>query len=84
MFIVYILRNTISGRHYIGSSNDLVRRIAEHNRGHTKSTRQKGNWELIYTEQYNSEHEARTREMVIKSYKGGNAFKKLIVAVVQR
>ena len=84
MFTVYILKNSISRRHYVGSTNNLVRRISEHNRGHTKSTRQKGNWEVIYTEEYNSELEARKREIIIKSYKGGNAFRKLIVAVVQR
>ena len=83
MFTVYILRNNQGGKHYIGSTNDLVRRISEHNRGHTRSTRQKGNWEIIYTEEYDNMLEARRRELQIKSYKGGNAFKKLIAGVVQ-
>lgn len=83
MFTVYILRSSISGRHYIGSTNDLVRRLSEHNRGHTKSTRQKGNWEVIYTEEYVESLEASRRERQIKSYKGGNGFKKLIAGVTQ-
>lgn len=83
MFTVYILKNTISGRHYIGSTNDLVRRLVEHNRGQTKSTRQKGEWEIIYKEEYKTAIEAKKRESVIKSYKGGNAFKKLLAGVVQ-
>jgi len=78
MFIVYILKNSITERHYIGSTNDLVRRLAEHNRGQTKSTRQKGIWEVIYTEEYSGSLEAKKRELKIKSYKGGNEFKKLI------
>lgn len=84
MFSVYVLRNTKSGRHYIGSTNDLIRRIAEHNRGQTKSTNVKGTWEIIYIEDYNTALEAKRREKLIKSYKGGNGFKKLVADVVQR
>ena len=84
MFKVYILKNSISGRHYIGSTNDIERRLSEHNRGQTKSTRQEGVWEVIYTEEFENALEAKQREKLIKSYKGGNAFKKLIAVVVQR
>lgn len=80
MFIVYILKNKTTGRHYIGSTNNLLRRLSEHNRGHTKSIRwQTGIWEAIYTEEYNILLEARRREKQIKSYKGGNSFKKLLM-----
>ncbi len=82
MFTVYILKNTISGRHYIGSTGDLIRRISEHNRGQTKSTRQKGEWVIVYKEEYETAIEAKRREKLIKSYKGGNAFKKLLAGVV--
>lgn len=78
MFIVYILKNDTSGRHYIGSTNNLIRRLSEHNRGHTRSTRQEGIWKVIYTEEYNTFLEAMRRERQIKSYKSGNGFKKLI------
>ena len=84
MFTVYVLKNNITGRHYIGSTNDFVRRISEHNRGHTRSTRQKGSWEVKYIEECKSLLEARRREKLIKSYKGGNGFKKLIAGVVYR
>lgn len=78
MFITYILRNTLTGRHYIGSTNDKERRLTEHNRGQTKSTKQNGRWEIIYKEEYLLGVDAKKRERQIKSYKGGNAFKKLI------
>ena len=81
MYCTYILRNSRSGRHYIGSTNDIDRRIKEHNRGQTKSTNQLGEWTIIYKEQYNTALEAKHREKQIKSYKGGNAFKKLITRV---
>ena len=82
MFTVYVLKNSLTNRHYIGSTNDLVRRLDEHNRGHTKSTRQKGIWEVIYQEEYNELLEATRRERQIKSYKGGNEFKKLLAGFV--
>ena len=84
MYTVYILQNTLTNRHYIGSTNDFDRRLIEHNRGQTKSTRLRGKWFLIYKEVYKTNIEAKRRERLIKSYKGGNAFKKLIAAVVQR
>jgi putative endonuclease len=77
MYYVYVLRNEFSRRHYIGSTNNLHRRLEEHNRGHTRSTKSSGKWEIVYTEQFQDEIEARRRELKIKSYKGGNAFKKL-------
>lgn len=80
---VYILQNSLSRRFYIGSTNNIDRRLEEHNRGKTKSTRQKGEWSLIYTETYSTALDAKRREKRIKSYKGGNAFKRLIAGVVQ-
>ncbi len=84
MYTTYILQNDTLGRYYIGSSNNIVRRLNEHNRGQTKSTRRKGTWKLIYKEEYKSVSEAKKREIQIKSYKGGNAFKKLVAGVVQQ
>lgn len=84
MYYAYVLRNNISHRHYIGSTNDLERRLSEHNRGQTRSTRQLGVWEVIYVEEFVTAIEAKRREKEIKSYKGGNAFKKLIAGVVYR
>ncbi|OGK17082.1 hypothetical protein A2690_05005 [Candidatus Roizmanbacteria bacterium RIFCSPHIGHO2_01_FULL_39_12b] len=78
MFTVYILQNSKSKRYYIGSTNNLDRRIREHNRGQTRSTRVIGIWRLIYQETFITNLEAKKRERVIKSYKGGNAFKKLV------
>ena len=78
MFTVYVLQNSISKRYYIGSTNDINRRLIEHNRGQTQSTRQNGVWSIIYREVVDTKREAIKRERLIKSYKGGNASKKLI------
>ena len=71
----------LSNRRYIGSTSDLERRLTEHNRGKTTSTRYaKGTWKLIYSEQHKTFSEALAREKMIKSYKGGEALKKLLTA----
>ena len=77
MYYVYILENE-NGKHYIGCTNDLSKRIREHNSGRNKSTKNKGRWRLIYKEEFNVKEEAFLREKQIKSYKGGEAFKKLL------
>jgi len=78
MFTVYIVQSLQTGRYYIGSTNNLERRLQEHNNNKTASLKNKGPFIVIYKEMYASSIEARRREIQIKSYKGGNAFKKLI------
>lgn len=69
MFWVYILKNKDTGRYYIGSTNDLERRLKQHKRGSTRTTRILGTDSLVYTEEYNTLLEARNREKKLKSYK---------------
>lgn len=80
MFHVYVLKSEKTGKHYIGSTEDLTERIIFHNHNRVKSTKNKGPWQLAYSESYKSRSEAQKRELQIKSYKGGNNFKKLISA----
>jgi len=75
---VYILRNEMTGRHYVGSTTDLARRLRDHQRGNTPSTRQPGPWVLVYREDYSDLSSARKREKEIKAYKGGNQFRALL------
>ena len=51
---------------YLGSTNDLQRRLKEHNAGKVFSTKTRGPFELIYFEAYKAESDARKRE---KSFK---------------
>jgi putative endonuclease len=66
---VYILRGA-SGRHYIGSTGDLERRLAEHQRGGNHTTHRFGNdLELIASARVNSIAEARILEIQLKRKK---------------
>lgn len=51
---------------YIGSTNDLRRRIIEHNKGKVESTRTKRPYKLVYYEAYGVESDARRREKMLK------------------
>jgi len=78
MFYTYILRNNTNKRFYIGTTKNLQRRIKQHNRSKRRSVAHFGKYELILYEKFDTLKEARRREKQIKSYKGGNAFKKLL------
>ena len=66
---VYILRGA-SGRHYIGSTEDLDRRIKEHRRGGTHTTRRLGhNLELVVAKKLPSINKARDLEIALKRKK---------------
>ena len=75
---VYILKSLKDNRYYIGSTNNLKRRLDEHNRGQTKSTKNRAPFKIMYQEECDSISIAKRKEKIIKSYKGGNAFKRLI------
>jgi putative endonuclease len=81
MYYVYILKSLKDGKYYIGSSSDVQSRLAFHNAGKQRSTKYRIPFVLIYTEQFQCRTEAEKREKQIKSYKGGEAFKKLIKEV---
>jgi len=69
-FIVYILISEKNGYRYIGHTNNLERRISEHNAGLTKSIRFLRPFKLLYTETYCNRVEAVKREKFLKSGQG--------------
>ncbi len=78
MYILYILKSEAKERHYTGITKDIKERLQRHNQGRNKSTRAHKPWKIIYTEQYKTKLEALKREKQIKSWKKGEAFKKLL------
>jgi len=82
MYYLYILQSESSGRYYIGQTDNLERRLSEHNSSSCTSTkttkRFSGPWDLIYSEEYKTRSEAMARERAIKSWKSREAIKRLI------
>ncbi len=66
MFFMYILKSKKDNNLYIGSTNNLVRRLKEHNAGLVKSTKSRIPFKLVYYEGYANEEEARKREENLK------------------
>jgi putative endonuclease len=66
MFYVYVLKSKKDGNCYIGSTNNLKRRFAEHNLGKVFSTKYRIPFEIVYYEAYKSETDARERESNLK------------------
>ena len=68
MYVVYILQNEVTKAIYIGFTNNLKRRLFEHNSNKSFSTRNKGQWKLTYCEVYRSREDAKQREDRLKYY----------------
>jgi len=72
VYFVYILQSESSGRHYCGQTDDLERRLKQHNdpdyHGSKTTKRFKGPWKLIWKEEHPSRSEAMKREKQIKKW----------------
>jgi len=75
MFIIYVLQSRKDLSFYIGFTSDIKRRIEEHNKGSSQSTKHKRPWVLIYCEVYRTRKDAAERELKLKEHK--NAWVKL-------
>ena len=78
MYTVYVLYSPRINRYYIGYTNDLERRLSEHNRRKGKFTDRGIPWELKHTEIYSSKSEAHAREQFIKGQKSRTFIEDLI------
>ena len=65
----YVLQSKTTGRFYVGHTENLVRRICEHNNNRTPSIKNRGPWVLFYCEEYGTRSEAARRERDVKRMK---------------
>ncbi|MEW6067991.1 MAG: GIY-YIG nuclease family protein [Nitrospirota bacterium] len=81
-YFVYILWSESTSRFYIGHTNNLVRRIAQHNNpdyhGSHHTKRNRGHWKCVYHEQFETRSEAMAREKEIKAKKSRAYIESLI------
>ena len=69
-YSLYVLRSRTTGRLYIGTSQDVMRRLREHNAGRSRATKPGIPWELVHTEEHPTLSAARTREWYLKRAPG--------------
>jgi len=67
MYYVYVLQHLPEKEIYIGYTENLKRRLQEHNKGKNGFTsKQSGEWKIIYVEIYRSKSDAYRREQRLK------------------
>ncbi|MBI4549035.1 MAG: GIY-YIG nuclease family protein [Ignavibacteriae bacterium] len=78
MFFVYVIKSK-RGLTYTGQTQDLDRRVVEHNHGKSKWTSQDENWELVYSKAFETRSEAIRHERWLKSGVGRDFLREIMV-----
>ena len=69
-YYVYVLRSLNNDFIYVGYTENLKRRLSEHNKSQNKSTKHYAPLKLVHYEAYLSINDAKRREMYLKTTKG--------------
>lgn len=78
MYKLYILKSINFPKTYVGITNNLEKRIVEHNTGLTKFTSTYKPWRLIYSEDLQDKESARKREKYFKSCVGRKKIREIV------
>jgi putative endonuclease len=78
MYTLYILYSKSLNKYYVGYTNDIARRLSEHNRIKGKFTDVGIPWILVHTEIFITKKDVMVREKFIKSMKS----KKFIIELI--
>ena len=77
MSYVYILKSH-KGSFYVGSTDNLERRLKQHLHNHTQTTRNRKIYNLVFKQEYPTLLEARRTERKIKNWKRKDYIEKII------
>ena len=80
MYHVYLLKSQKNESLYIGYTNDVNRRLKEHNSGIVGYTKKFIPWNIIYYESFLSLDDAKKREKALKAF--GKAYSGLKLRIV--
>lgn len=78
MYFVYVLKSEKDNNLYIGITNNLEKRLKQHNNGNNFSTKYRKPFKLVYYEIKENRQDARIREKFLKSGCGREFIKQLI------
>ena len=70
MYYTYIIKSTKDGKMYTGCTNNLRKRVAEHNSNQVRSTEGRGPFQIFYYEACLEQGDAFAREKYLKSGMG--------------
>lgn len=66
MFFVYVLQSLKDGRTYVGYTYEINQRLAKHNGGQVKATKNRRPLDLLFTESLETEKEAKKESCIGK------------------
>jgi len=78
MFYFYILKSISTSEYYFGCTKDFTKRLALHNAGKVRSTKNGRPWEVVYYEIFEKLSDARKRELQVKKWKSRDAVERLL------
>ena len=78
MYTVYILKSLKTGKRYFGYTNDLKRRLWEHNHATKGFALRHKPFQLLFTREFSRKNDATKFENYLKKLKGGNKFREII------
>ena len=78
MAFVYILRSQKNNRFYIGSTVNLSRRLLQHNEGQVVATKYIRPLEIVFSQEFEKEEDARSIEYRLKSFKSRKIIEQII------
>ncbi len=81
MYFVYVLKSKIDNKYYYGFTDNLMRRLSNHNNKEVKSTKSRAPFELVYFEKVDNIIDARKKEKYFKSGFGRKYIKNKILAL---
>ena len=79
MITLYVIEGLATGRRYVGITNNLERRLSEHENGASQSGRLIGPFRLLVTESFQTYRAAREREKFLKSGQGREWLKRNVL-----
>lgn len=78
MYFVYVLQSEVNQSLYIGYTENVFKRLAEHNGGKSKFTSSFIPYKLIFYEAFANQKDAKARETYLKSGWGFRSIKKML------
>ncbi len=78
MFCVYLLQSQKDHQFYIGFTQDVQRRLQEHNFGNNDGTKTRRPLRLLYYECHLNKEDALRRESYFKTTKGKSTLKQML------
>ncbi len=78
VYFVYVLKSQEFDYRYVGHTDNLIKRLSDHNSGKTKSNKAFAPFDIIYFEAFDTRKEAIKREKYFKSGSGREYLKTLL------